>query len=171
MTRRSRPQPRVDAYVAVITIAGAILIGGSRARSAVDAQRAEWGILAGLALIASRFPLRLPGSNAWFSISDTFYMTSALLFGPGPATVTIAIDSMLMSHSFRTWQARRFLFNSGAPTIAFWAGAPGVLLALRVDAVVRHRTRRWTAWSCRWPRFALVYYRPEFRADRRRAGA
>ncbi len=40
-----------------------------------------------LALMASRFPLRIPGSNAWFSISDTFFMTSALLFGPGPATI------------------------------------------------------------------------------------
>lgn len=122
MTRRFRPTG-VDAYVAVITIAGAILIGGSALGLPSTPNAREWGILAGLALVASRFPLRLPGSNAWFSISDTFYMTSALLFGPGPATVTIAIDSMLMSHSFRTWQARRFLFNSGAPTIAFWAGA------------------------------------------------
>ena len=28
-----------------------------------------------------------PGTNAWFSISDTFFIASALLFGPAPATV------------------------------------------------------------------------------------
>jgi len=83
----------------------------------------EWAILGVLALLASRFPLRMPGTNAWFSISDTFFMASALLFGPAPATVSIAIDSMAMSYSFKTWSLRRFLFNSGAPAIAFWIGA------------------------------------------------
>ena len=122
MTRRVLPAG-VDVYVAVITVAGAILIGWSAFGLPSTPNAREWGILAGLALVASRFPLRVPGSNAWFSISDTFFMTSALLFGPGPATVTIAIDSMLMAHSFRTWQARRFFFNSGAPAIALWVGA------------------------------------------------
>ena len=50
-------------------------------------------------------------------------MTSALLFGPAPATVTIALDSMLMTHAFKTFSLRRFLFNSGAPALAFWVGA------------------------------------------------
>ncbi len=120
--KRTSPE-WIDVYVGVITIAGAIVIGSSAFELPYTPFAREWGILAVLALVASRFPLRVPGHNAWFSISDTFYMTSALLFGPAPATVTIAIDSMLMSHSFRTFSLRRFLFNSGAPALAFWLGA------------------------------------------------
>jgi putative nucleotidyltransferase with HDIG domain len=113
----------IDIFVALVTVAGAVLVGLS-AYGLLSAPNArEWGTLAVLSLVASRFPLRVPGKNAWFSISDTFFMASALLFGPGPATVTIAIDSMLMSSAFKTWSLRRFLFNGGAPAIALWSGA------------------------------------------------
>lgn len=122
MTTRFRPAA-IDWYVGAIVLAGAVVIGWSALGLPSTPYPREWGVLAGIALVASRFPLRVPGRNAWFSISDTFFMTSALLFGPGPATVTIAIDSMLMSHAFRTFSMRRFLFNSGAPAIALWTGA------------------------------------------------
>jgi putative nucleotidyltransferase with HDIG domain len=113
----------IDVFVALVTAVGGILFGLSAYALLSTPNAREWGTLAVLALVASRFPLRVPGKNAWFSISDTFFMASALLFGPAPATVAIAIDSMLMSSAFKTWSLRRFLFNSGAPAIAFWAGA------------------------------------------------
>ena len=118
-----RSPERIDVYVAAVTVAGAIVIGTTAFALPFTPFAREWVILSVVALIASRFPLRVPGQNAWFSISDTFYITSALLFGPAPATVTIAVDSMLMSHSFKTFSIRRFLFNSGAPAVAFWTGA------------------------------------------------
>lgn len=113
----------IDAYVAAIVIAGTIVLGLAAWALPSTPHVRDWGVLAALALIASRFPLRVPGRSAWFSISDTFFMTSALLFGPAPATLTIALDSMLMTHAFKTFNVRRFLFNSGAPALAFWAGA------------------------------------------------
>ena len=122
MTTRFRPAA-IDWYVGAIVLAGAVVIGWSALGLPSIPHAREWGVLAGIALVASRFPLRVPGRSAWFSISDTFYMTSALLFGPGPATVTIAVDSMLMSHAFKTFSIRRFLFNSGAPALALWTGA------------------------------------------------
>ena len=122
MTTRFRPAA-IDWYVGAIVLAGAVVIGWSALGLPSAPHAREWGVLAGIALVASRFPLRVPGRSAWFSISDTFYMTSALLFGPGPATVTIAVDSMLMSHAFKTFSIRRFLFNSGAPALALWTGA------------------------------------------------
>jgi putative nucleotidyltransferase with HDIG domain len=113
----------IDTFVAAIVIAGAAVLGLAAWALPSTPNVRDWGVLAAVALIASRFPLRVPGRNAWFSISDTFFMTSALLFGPAPATITIAIDSLLMSHAFKTFSLRRFLFNSSAPAIAFWAGA------------------------------------------------
>jgi putative nucleotidyltransferase with HDIG domain len=113
----------IDAYVGAIVVAGAFVLGSAAAALPSTPHVRDWGALAALALIASRFPLRVPGRSAWFSISDTFFMTSALLFGPAPATLTIAVDSMLMSLAFKTFSMRRFLFNSSAPAVAFWVGA------------------------------------------------
>jgi putative nucleotidyltransferase with HDIG domain len=121
MTRRL-PAP-VDAYAWIIAATGAILCGVCAVGLQSTPYAREWAILGVLALVASRFPLRIPGNNAWFSISDTFFMASALLFGPGPATIVVALDSMAMTWAFRTNRLRRFLFNSGAPAIAFWVGA------------------------------------------------
>jgi putative nucleotidyltransferase with HDIG domain len=113
----------VDLYASIIAVVGAVLFVVCAVALWSTPHALEWTILGVLALVASRFPLRIPGNNAWFSISDTFFMASALLFGPGPATVTMALDSVAMSYAFRTSRLRRFLFNSGAPAIAFWIGA------------------------------------------------
>ena len=120
MMRRA-PTP-LNIYVGVIAAIGAAVVGASAAALPGTPHFAEWGALTLLALAASRFPLRVPGTNAWFSIADTFYITSALLFGPAPATVTVALDSVVMSISHK-WGWRRLLFNAGGPAIAFWAGA------------------------------------------------
>jgi putative nucleotidyltransferase with HDIG domain len=112
----------LKAYVGVIAAIGVVVVGASLIALPATPHHLEWGSLTLLALIASRFPLRVPGTLAWFSIADTFYITSALLFGPAPATVTMAIDSILMS-SGKNRVLRRLLFNGSAPAIAFWAGA------------------------------------------------
>jgi putative nucleotidyltransferase with HDIG domain len=122
MTMRGRIAA-IDAFVAAIVLVGTIVLGLAAWALPSTPNVRDWGVLAALALIASRFPLRVPGRAAWLSISDTFFITSALLFGPAPATLTIALDSMLMSHAFKTFSLRRFLFNSSAPAVAFYAGA------------------------------------------------
>ena len=122
MTRR--PTAAVDLYVGLVTLAGASLFVVSAYTLPSVPHAREWGVLAVLAIVASRLPLRLPARHAWFGISDTFFIASALLFGPAPATVTVALDSMLMSRAaFKTWSTRKFLFNSSGPSIAFAIGA------------------------------------------------
>lgn len=118
----SRRLNTVDLYVGVIAAVGAVVVGASLFELGSTPHRWEWVALAVLAMVASRFPLRVPGTNAWFSISDTFFITSALLFGPAPATVTMALDSMIMSYR-QSSKLRRFLFNGSAPAVAFWCGA------------------------------------------------
>lgn len=121
MTRRAIAA--VDIYVGVVAAIGLFVLGESVLSLSSTPRATEWGGLAILALVASRFPLRVPGSNAWVSISDTFFMTSALLFGPGPATLAVSIDSIALSNKFRTNRLRRFVFNGSAPAIALWSGA------------------------------------------------
>ena len=118
---RQRPA-RLDLYIGGITAVGVAVLASSVVALATTPHVAGWVTLALLAMLASRFPLRVPGTNAWLSISDTFFITSALLFGPAPATVSMAIDSGVLSISVSS-KLRRFLFNGTAPAVALWCGA------------------------------------------------
>lgn len=128
MIRRLLRSP-VDVYVALVTSIGAAVVGMSIGQLPTTPHAREWFALAVLAMVTGRFPLRIPGTNAWFSVSDTFFITSALMFGPAPATVTMAIDSLVMSYganlkaSNKDTRLRRLLFNGSAPSLAFWCGA------------------------------------------------
>ena len=115
------PAP-IDIYVGAVAVVGLAVVGASSLELVASPHVWEWAALTLLAMAASRFPLRVPGTSAWFSISDTFFLTSALLFGPAPATVTMAVDSLVMSYG-RSSKLRRFLFNGSAPAVAFWIGA------------------------------------------------
>jgi putative nucleotidyltransferase with HDIG domain len=112
----------LDVYVGGIAALGAVIFGISVSELSATPHPLEFTVFTLLALIAGRFPLKVPGINAFFSVSDTFFVTSAVLFGPAPATVTIAIDSLMMSYG-RGQQVQRLLFNGTAPALAFWCGA------------------------------------------------
>ena len=110
----------LDLYVGVMAAAGAAIAAWSVIHLP-HVNAFEWMLFSVLALIAGRFPLRIPGITATFAVTDTFFVTSALLFGPAPATVTMAIDSLAMSVG-RGYPVQRFLFNGSAPAISFWVG-------------------------------------------------
>ncbi|MEZ5288704.1 MAG: HD domain-containing protein [Vicinamibacterales bacterium] len=61
---------------------------------------------------------------ASFSVSDTFLLAVAMLFGPAAATVAVAFDSAVVSirlHS--TPNLTRTSFNLTGPALALWAGS------------------------------------------------
>lgn len=96
-------------------------------RSPVDER---WFVLVGLTVLSGSATLRLPGTPVSFSISDSFTMAAALLFGPAAGTVTVAIDSLVISRRLarRPIPARRVLFNATAPALAMWAAAHAFFL-------------------------------------------
>ncbi len=59
-------------------------------------------LFAFLALVTGSFTIKIASIEATMSASDTFFITSALLFGPAPATVALALDSIVMSWRRRT---------------------------------------------------------------------
>jgi putative nucleotidyltransferase with HDIG domain len=81
-----------------------------------------WVMLGGLALVAATFGIKIPGVSAWLSISDTFFFASVLLFGPAPATVSIALDSLIMSWR-RGHRLHQLLFNPTSSALSLWVGA------------------------------------------------
>ena len=120
----------LDLYVGVMAAIGAAIVGVVGCSAAADPACVASGCCsAALALVAGRFPLRIPGLNATFSVSDTFFITSALLFGPAPATVTVAIDSLVMSYGRQaitradgscSTAARRRSRSGSARRCSFW---------------------------------------------------
>ena len=85
----------------------------------------EWVILLGLTVLSGWATLRVPGGPISFSISDTFNIGAALLFGPAAGAITAALDGLVLSarmgSSRRTID--RVLFNMAAVTISLWLAA------------------------------------------------
>ena len=117
--RRLRALSPLTIYVSVVATIGGIIFGLCVWQLGSIPHPIEWALFSALALVVGRFALKLPGTHAWFSVSDTFFVTSSLLFGPAPATLTIALDSVLISCG-RGYDLNRFLFNGSGPAIAFW---------------------------------------------------
>ena len=85
----------------------------------------QWLFLAGLTLVSGSFTVRLPSVPATISISETFVFTSILLFGAGAGTLTVALDSLVISFwlSRRRPEPIRLLFNLSAPALSVWVAA------------------------------------------------
>jgi signal transduction histidine kinase len=112
----------LNLFVALVGVAGFLALAHSLALLPYTPQPLLWMTLGVLATIAGALALRVPGVPVQVSVSDTFFFTSALLFGPAPATVAIAIDSFLIS-----WRSghrvERVVFNTANPALALWVGS------------------------------------------------
>src|SRR6185503_18745474 len=82
-------------------------------------------VLIGLTVLSGCATLRLPTIPVSFSISDSFTITAALLYGPEAGTVAVAVDSLVISLQLarRSFRAERLLFNAAAPALAMWVAS------------------------------------------------
>jgi putative nucleotidyltransferase with HDIG domain len=69
--------------------------------------------------VAGACAVKIPGVNALVSASDTFFIASAMIFGPAPAMVALAIDSAGLAWR-RGYGVRRLLFNATQPALSLW---------------------------------------------------
>ncbi len=108
-------------FVSAVIAVGAAVIGHSLFALPQAPYPLGWIALGVLAIVTSSFAVKVPGVPVYLSISDAFFITSALLFGAAPATITIAIDSFIVSLR-RGNTVRQQLFNSTSSAIALWSG-------------------------------------------------
>ena len=112
-------------YVSAVFALGIGVIGHSAYTLAVTPIGYEWLSLAALTLVSGSATVRLTSVPATISISETFVFTSILLFGPAAGTLTVALDSLVISF----WLVRRHpepirvLFNLAAPALSLWIAA------------------------------------------------
>jgi PAS domain S-box-containing protein len=82
-------------------------------------------LLVGLTVASGLANFRMLGARFTFSVSDSFTMTAAVLFGPAAATVLAGFDTFAMSLrlSPKDRTAGRVFYNTTAPALAMWIAA------------------------------------------------
>jgi putative nucleotidyltransferase with HDIG domain len=115
-------QTAIRWYVAVICLLGGAAITASLVRLPSSPHPFEWTLFAAMSLLAGRLLIKFPGVDAHISMSDTFFITSSVLFGPAPATVAMAADSLVIAWR-RGWRTRQILFNGASCPLSLWIGA------------------------------------------------
>lgn len=113
-------------YISAVVAAGLLVVlesAYSLLRSPVDQ---KWLMLGVLTLLSGSFTVRIPGIPARLSVSETFVFAAALLFGPPAATMTVILDTLVISF----WLGRnasppwsRLTFNVAAAAVAIWTAS------------------------------------------------
>ena len=105
--------------------AGAFVLVQSVAAVAGSVVDSTFFVLAGLTVATGWATLRMRDVPVSFSLSDTFTMAAALLYGPAAGTVMVTLDAMVMSLRLTRSSAFpvRVLFNATSTALAMWLAA------------------------------------------------
>ena len=117
-----RQRTALQIYVYTVSAVGAGVIVASLFALRTTAHPFEWLLFAALAIATGSFSMKIASVDASVSVSDTFFISTALLFGPAPATLAVALDTFVVSWRRRHTPIRRAL-NSATPALAMWAGS------------------------------------------------
>src|SRR5258708_30475038 len=126
-------------YLSAIVVGGATVVG----ISLYDLSHAMFGwpllIVLALTMLSGFATLRLPWVGFSFSVSDTFTITAALLFGPAAGTVAVVLDCLVISFRLAKRQLgfQRLMFNIAAPAFAIWLAARCFVALVGVRALVQ----------------------------------
>jgi putative nucleotidyltransferase with HDIG domain len=113
---------RLSAYVRLVVFAGGAILLHSIVALAGTPHPWEWLLFAVLAVLTGSFTIDVASVKASISVADTFFIASALLFGPEAATVTLAVDTFVLSWRKRRGRMRE-AFNVVAPAASLWVAA------------------------------------------------
>jgi putative nucleotidyltransferase with HDIG domain len=115
--------PAGRAYLAVIIPLGALAIYLSAVELWRHPVHPAWLLLLALTSFSSTFATKIPNINATVSVSETFVFICALMFGPAPATLIIAIDGLVISTWRRYSRPVQVVFNATQPALSMFIAA------------------------------------------------
>ena len=114
-------------FLAAVILAGSFVLAWSLLSLSAQPIALEWLMLVALTGVSGWATLRLRAIPASFSISDTFTIAAALLFGPAAGAVTVAVDALVMSLRLAAGGRQpapvRVLFNVTVPALTMWIAA------------------------------------------------
>ncbi len=128
------PHAALPIYIRSIVAIGAIVLAHSALATVRTSPPVGWVVFTALAIITGSFKVNFASISASLFVSDTFFITNAVLYGPAPATLTIALDSLIICIR-RKEPLQRLGFNVAAPALSFWAGAQVCFAAAGVAPV------------------------------------
>src|SRR5918995_1751471 len=112
-------------YLTAVITTGALVVADSTVQLVMNPLPPTWAILALFTLTTGWATVRMPGSPFSVSLSDTFTMAAALLFGPSAGALLAGADGLVMSlrlpRESRT--VTRLSFNTTAPAVSMWLAA------------------------------------------------
>jgi putative nucleotidyltransferase with HDIG domain len=115
-------------YITGVCLAGLTAIAvsiGDVVNQPTDSLK-QWASLVLLTVLSGLIPVKLPTVNVSISISETFVIAGALLFGPSGGTVLVLIDALFISirlYLSGTLRWQQVLFNLAAPPVSVWIAA------------------------------------------------
>ena len=113
----------LKSYVWTVALVGIGVLATSFVSLATTQGHYGWMLFGALAMLTGVFPVQIGSAEASISVADTFFIACALLFGPAPATIAVATDSLVMSLLRRRHGFQRVLFNTAAPALAMFVAA------------------------------------------------
>lgn len=119
---RSPLSVRGRLYIAAVFLSGVAMVVESVYGIRASGLGYQWLLLTLLTWVSGPFAIKVPTISATISVSEAFIFTSILLYGPGPATITVALDGLFTSIYRRNTAPRRILFNVGEPAVSCWVG-------------------------------------------------
>ena len=155
------PQPRpalsgLDIHVGAVIVLGVAALAISIHAMVTTPPPMNALLFAVLGLIAGASAVKIPGVSALVSASDTFFIASAMIFGPGPAMVALAIDSACLTRR-HGYGMRRLMFNATQPAFSLWA-ATHVFQFLVGDASALSQSTQITAVILPLVAMTTVYF-------------
>lgn len=131
MSSQARPPlaPRVQAYVFTVVALGlaVLIVSISDLASYPFTFHVRWLPLAALTFGSGWLAIKLPGTKASISISETFTFAGTLLFGPAVGSALVALDATVMglqdSLLRRRLRWQQIIFNIAGPAFSIWTAA------------------------------------------------
>ena len=134
-------------WIQLVATVGVLVILQSLVSLQTSPQRYEWLFFAALAILTGSFSMKIGSVYASVTIADTFFITTALLFGPAPATLAIALGTSVASWR-RGHDRARVAFNTATTSLGIWAGSHVFFLLAGVPPLALTDVQAPRAW---WP--------------------
>jgi putative nucleotidyltransferase with HDIG domain len=119
----------LNAYIAMVVSAGVFVLADAVHGAVRTPYPLAWLSLSALALLTGFCKLQFAGLSADIAIDDTFFIATALLFGPGPATLAFASSGLVCRYRK---QVRQLLFNTATFAISMWSASHAFYALARV---------------------------------------
>src|SRR5258706_11260626 len=97
MAIRNDSSAHAKTFVAAVVIAGAAALFHSLYRLYENPTGLSWYVIAALTLLSGSFTIKVPSIPATISVSETFVFICVPLFGTPAATVTVALEALIMT--------------------------------------------------------------------------